>query len=62
LISSALPLADSTVSQHLTELKSAHLVEGTADPPRMKYRINTEELRQARKLLKSITKMKIAKS
>lgn len=35
-----LPLAQSTVSQHLKELKSAGLVKGTVDGPRSCYCIN----------------------
>lgn len=35
-----LPLAQSTVSQHLKELKSAGLIEGTIDGPRSCYCIN----------------------
>jgi ArsR family transcriptional regulator, arsenate/arsenite/antimonite-responsive transcriptional repressor len=35
-----LPLAQSTVSQHLKELKSAGLIEGTLDGPRSCYCIN----------------------
>ena len=36
----SLPLAQSTVSQHLKELKNAGLVEGTVDGPRSCYCIN----------------------
>src|SRR6476620_12365172 len=35
-----LPLAQSTVSQHLKELKNAGLIEGTLDCPRSCYCIN----------------------
>ena len=35
-----LPLAQSTVSQHLKELKNAGLVQGTIDGPRSCYCIN----------------------
>ena len=35
-----LPLAQSTVSQHLKELKSAGLINGTVDGPRSCYCIN----------------------
>jgi ArsR family transcriptional regulator, arsenate/arsenite/antimonite-responsive transcriptional repressor len=35
-----LPLAQSTVSQHLKELKSAGLIQGTVDGPRSCYCIN----------------------
>jgi DNA-binding transcriptional ArsR family regulator len=36
----ALPLAQSTVSQHLKELKNAGLIDGTIDGPRSCYCIN----------------------
>lgn len=61
-ISKVLPLADSTVSQHMAELKSAGLVTGTFDPPKIKYSINPEEWKQARKLIKGFTKMKTEKT
>ena len=35
-----LPLAQSTISQHLKELKNAGLIEGTIDGPRSCYCIN----------------------
>ena len=38
-----LPLAQSTVSQHLKELKNAGLIEGTVDGPRSCYCINWKE-------------------
>ena len=37
-----LPLAQSTISQHLKELKDAGLILGEVDPPKVKYCINTE--------------------
>ena len=60
-ISKELPLADSTVSQHMAELKSAGLVLGSFEPPKIKYCINAEEWKQARKLLKGFTKIKPVK-
>ena len=39
-IVAVLPLAQSTVSQHLKELKSAGLIAGTTDGPRSCYCIN----------------------
>jgi ArsR family transcriptional regulator, arsenate/arsenite/antimonite-responsive transcriptional repressor len=36
----SLPLAQSTVSQHLKELKSAGLIQGTVDGPKSCYCIN----------------------
>jgi ArsR family transcriptional regulator, arsenate/arsenite/antimonite-responsive transcriptional repressor len=36
-ISNELPLADSTVSQHLAELKKAGLIQGSIEPPKIQY-------------------------
>jgi ArsR family transcriptional regulator len=41
-----LPLAQSTVSQHLKELKDAGLIKGEIEGPRICYCINSEELRR----------------
>lgn len=46
-----LPLAQSTVSQHLKELKDAGLIQGNITPPRVKYCINQENWQIARKLI-----------
>lgn len=43
-----LPLAQSTVSQHLKELKSAGLISGTIDGPRSCYCINREAMETIR--------------
>lgn len=61
-ISKVVPLADSTVSQHMTELKNAGLIQGTFDPPRVKYCINYENWKQARKSFKGFSKIKVAKN
>jgi predicted transcriptional regulator len=45
-----LPLAQSTISQHLKELKEAGLIQGTVDPPKIKYCINTENWELAKNL------------
>lgn len=34
------PLAQSTISQHLKELKNAGLIKGELNPPKIKYCIN----------------------
>ena len=60
-ISKDLPLADSTVSQHLTELKNAGLIQGSIEPPRVKYCINFKNWKLARKYFKEFTKIKIVK-
>ncbi|CAA6806088.1 MAG: Transcriptional regulator, ArsR family [uncultured Aureispira sp.] len=45
-----LPLAQSTVSQHLKELKNAGLIQGELKPPKIKYCINQENWNKAKKL------------
>lgn len=55
-ISKIVPLAGSTVSQHLSELKTAGLIIAEYDPPNMKYSIDPDELKHARKLLKNFMK------
>ena len=61
-ISKAIPLADSTVSQHLAELKSAGLIHDSPDPPRIKYCISVDDWRAVRKLVKEITKIRSTKN
>ncbi len=48
-----IPLAQSTVSQHLKELKKAGLIQGSITPPQVKYCINQENWLGAKKALKS---------
>jgi len=44
------PLAQSTVSQHLKELKNAGLIQGELKPPKIKYCINQENWNKAKRL------------
>jgi ArsR family transcriptional regulator, arsenate/arsenite/antimonite-responsive transcriptional repressor len=44
------PMAQSTVSQHLKELKKAGLIQGTIDPPRVHYCIDRKNWEEAQKL------------
>jgi ArsR family transcriptional regulator len=46
-----LPLAQSTVSQHLKVLKEAGWIQGEVDGPRVCYCLNPETLKTFRKLL-----------
>ncbi len=46
-----IPLAQSTVSRHLKELKTAGLIQGNITPPQIKYCINRQNWAQARKQL-----------
>lgn len=41
-IHEVLTIAKATVSQHLAELKEAGLIQGTIEPPKVKYCINPE--------------------
>jgi predicted transcriptional regulator len=48
-----LPIAQSTVSQHLKELKNAGLIQGELNPPKIKYCINSENWKKAKLLFSS---------
>ena len=54
LILDELPLAQSTVSQHLKVLKDAGLIRGTIDGPRISYCIEPRALRRLRALVGSL--------
>jgi ArsR family transcriptional regulator, arsenate/arsenite/antimonite-responsive transcriptional repressor len=60
-ISNEIPLADSTVSQHLTELKNAGLIQGSIEPPRVQYCINYENWKLVSKYFKEFTTIRIVK-
>jgi len=47
-----LPIAKSTLSQHLKELKDAGLIQGEIESPRIKYCINRENWNEAKELFK----------
>lgn len=51
-----LPIAKSTLSQHLKELKEAGLIQGDITPPTTKYCINRENFNLAKSLLNSVFK------
>ncbi|PKP11622.1 MAG: transcriptional regulator [Bacteroidetes bacterium HGW-Bacteroidetes-4] len=48
-----LPIAKSTLSQHLKELKEAGLIQGEIESPKIKYCINKENWAEAQQLFKS---------
>ncbi|NDW09319.1 helix-turn-helix transcriptional regulator [Dysgonomonas sp. 520] len=50
-MSELLPIAKSTLSQHLNELKDAGLIQGEIVPPTVKYCINRENWSSVEKLL-----------
>ena len=49
-LSEILPIAKSTLSQHLKELKEAGLIQGTIETPKIYYCINKENWQLAQKL------------
>ena len=49
-IHDVLPISKATVSQHLAELKSAELIQGEIQPPKMRYCINSENWEIAREM------------
>ena len=51
-----LPLAQSTISQHLKELKDAGLIDGEVSPPKIKYCIHQENWEKASKLFETLFK------
>ncbi len=51
-----LPIAKSTLSQHLKELKDAGLIQGTITPPTVKYCINRENWIIAKTLINDLLK------
>jgi DNA-binding transcriptional ArsR family regulator len=56
-LSEILPIAKSTLSQHLKELKEAGLIQGEIEAPKIKYCIHRENWEAARKLFKEIWQM-----
>lgn len=51
-----LPIAKATVSQHLKELKEAGLIQGTIEPPKVRYCINRENWKAAQILFNDFFK------
>lgn len=55
-LSEELPIAKSTLSQHLKELKDAGLIQGETEAPRIKYCINKKNWEEAKILFKTFFK------
>lgn len=53
-LSEILPIAKSTLSQHLKELKEAGLIQGETEAPKIKYCLNKESWEEARNFYKRI--------
>lgn len=49
-LSEMLPIAKSTLSQHLKELKEAGLIQGQIQAPRIRYCLNRENWQKAKNL------------
>jgi DNA-binding transcriptional ArsR family regulator len=49
-LSDDLPIAKSTLSQHLKELKDAGLIQGEIEAPKIKYCLNKENWAEAQRL------------
>jgi predicted transcriptional regulator len=60
-ISNEFPLANSTIFQHLSELKKAGLIQGSIEPPKLQYCINYENWKLLRKHFKKFAHIKIVK-
>jgi ArsR family transcriptional regulator len=53
-ISEILPIAKSTLSQHLKELKGAGLIQGEIEAPKVKYCINKANWEEAKLLFREL--------
>jgi len=53
-LTDVLPIAKSTLSQHLKELKEAGLIQGEIEALKIKYCINRDNWEEAKKLVKKI--------
>ena len=53
-LSEVLPIAKSTLSQHLKELKDAGLIQGEIEAPKIKYCLNNKNWEEARNFYKKI--------
>ncbi|MFW5835400.1 MAG: ArsR/SmtB family transcription factor [bacterium] len=51
-LTDVLPIAKSTLSQHLKELKAAGLIQGEIEAPRIRYCINRDNWNEARQLFR----------
>jgi DNA-binding transcriptional ArsR family regulator len=56
-LSEDLPIAKSTLSQHLKELRDAGLIQGTIERPKIKYCLNQENWDRARQLFRKFLQL-----
>lgn len=52
-LTEVLPIAKSTLSQHLKELKNAGLIQGEIELPKIKYCLNRQNWEEAKKMITS---------
>ncbi|MDD2195612.1 MAG: metalloregulator ArsR/SmtB family transcription factor [Bacteroidales bacterium] len=50
-IADDLPIARSTLSQHLNELKEAELIQGEFNPPKIKYCLKKENWEEVKQMM-----------
>ena len=55
-LTDTIPLAQSTISQHLKALKDAGLIQGEIMPPKVKYCLNKDNWSIAQSLFKELLK------
>ena len=53
-LSEILPIAKSTLSQHLKELKEAGLIQGEIEQPKIKYCLNQDNFNKAKMLFNNL--------
>jgi len=53
-LTEVLPIAKSTLSQHLKELKDAGLIQGQIEAPKIKYCLNKDNWKLAQDLFKNL--------
>ncbi len=53
-LTEVLPIAKSTLSQHLKELKEAELIQGEIEAPKIKYCVNRKNWELAKLLFKEL--------
>lgn len=56
-LSDELPIAKSTLSQHLKELKEAGFIQGEIEAPKIKYCIHKENWAEAQRLFKQFLEL-----
>lgn len=56
-LSDELPIAKSTLSQHLKELRDVGLIHGELEPPKIRYCLNEENWKEIRQLFKQFLKI-----